>query len=297
MRRQRVAALIARRYPLYSGRGAIAKTRLFRVIAPPSSERVWTTAPGGYQVLASLDDYVGRAVYYFGDLDPKITWVCRRLVRAHDTVLDIGANMGLTTAILASLVGPRGYVHAFEPNPRLADCVAALVAHNGLENVRLHRIGLGDREEILPLVVPRDNSGAASLVRGSAGEAETLRVPVRRLGDVVRAESIDRVDFIKVDVEGFEPQVLEGARDVIARHRPRAVVFELNPSEGPVQEHPTVRIMREMDYCFFALPRRYLTMRAQRWDATSRTPPHTHDFVATPTGGVCEEVAAILKAN
>src|SRR5262245_47592751 len=93
---QAVVASMTRWYPFFSGCGTLANHPLMKALMPPSSEMVWTRVYGG-QVQVPLDDYVGRAAFLFGDLDPKITWVLRRLLKPGDFALDIGANFGVLT--------------------------------------------------------------------------------------------------------------------------------------------------------------------------------------------------------
>ena len=105
--RQSLLATLLRRYPLYSGAGTLANSKLVATLAGTSHESVWCPTSGG-DVLAPLHDYVGRAAYYCGDLDPKISWVCKKLVNPGDTVCDIGANIGIVTLLLSRLVGNAG---------------------------------------------------------------------------------------------------------------------------------------------------------------------------------------------
>ena len=153
--RQSAVASVTRRYPLYSGCGSLANHRIIRRLAGPGIKTEWGRVHGGYWVAAPLTDYVGRAVFYSGELDRKITWVCSRLVRPGDTVLDVGANLGLVTFVLAAQVGQTGLVHAFEPIPEMCDLLERGISKNGLRNVQLHRMALGAETGHLTLSVPR----------------------------------------------------------------------------------------------------------------------------------------------
>lgn len=161
--RQRVVSSVLRTYPFYSGCGRIANHPFVASLAGTSNEETWARVPGG-EVLAPLDDLMGRAAYYAGEHDRKITWICRKLIRRGDTVLDIGANLGMVTVHMASLVGRSGMVHAFEPNPRLVGLLSRAIDRNCLPQVKLHEFGLGPEESTLELRIPQSNTGEGSFV-------------------------------------------------------------------------------------------------------------------------------------
>src|SRR5438067_1424811 len=115
----RVAQRACRLYPLFSGCGALANLPLLRRLAPPAGT-VTTDLRDGSRIRVRPGDYIGRAVFFFGDLDPKLRWVFSRVLRPGDAALDIGANCGVMSLFAARLVGPAGQVHAFEPQPDLA---------------------------------------------------------------------------------------------------------------------------------------------------------------------------------
>src|SRR5262249_5602474 len=152
-RKYSVISSIARMYPFYSGCGTIANSNLMDVIAPPRSDLVWARSVGG-EVLVPLDDLVGRALYFFGDLDPKVTWVIRRLLEPGDLALDIGANLGFLSLFMAKIVGPHGAVHAFEPNPVLCNILSQTFARNHDFKIRLHPVALGASTGEMELCVP-----------------------------------------------------------------------------------------------------------------------------------------------
>lgn len=295
--RQNAVSLLTRRYPLYSGNGTLANQSFLQRLAGVSNENAWAGTPGG-KLLAPLDDFVGRAAFYAGDLDPKITWVCRRLVGAGDTVLDVGANIGLITLLLARLVGVAGRVHAFEPNPRMTALLDQTLASNSSSQVCLHRFALGPENAELHLHIPASNAGTASLVRHQSEVGSThVRVPVRTLDEVMAAQPQAHVRFMKLDVEGFEAGVLEGGRRFLAQNRPDAILFEINEiGSGGVRDQAVIRILEEHDYDFFAIPRCLFRMKLRRYRPESNEHPG-NDLLAAPRGKIYEEIAARVRAD
>lgn len=250
-------------------------------------------------MLSPLDDYVGRSAFYVGDLDRKITWICERLVGPGDTVLDVGANLGLVTVLLGSLVGKQGNVLSFEPNPRIREMLEATIIRNELENVTVYACALGGTSESLDLWVPPHNAGEGSLVRHHrSDESSTHRVQVRRLSDILSEQPLSKIRLMKIDVEGFEEDVLSGASELLSSaNRPDAILFELNEIQGPISDQPVIKRLRSHGYGFFSIPRCLMRMQLQRFEPGSATPQNCNDFLAVPLGATYEEVATILRAG
>jgi FkbM family methyltransferase len=137
--------------------------------------------------------------------------VYRRVVKAGDHVLDIGANEGAHTAALSSLVGPGGIVHAFEPNTQHYPKLEKLP-----DNVKLWPCAVGHKFSREILHIPENVDGWASLnsdVRDALPSHDfrlqpTIQVPLSSIEEI----HTPRLTFIKIDVEGREKQVLEGMR-------------------------------------------------------------------------------------
>lgn len=142
------------------------------------------------------------------------------------TVLDIGANIGLTT-LLHSTVADR--VHAFEPSPSTYQLLFDNVAGAGLTNVSLHNVGLGEKRGAFELTfAPSNRSGAFVSDQTQASVGHTVeRIEIETMDRFVKHQGIGRVDAIKIDVEGFELHVLRGGKRTLRKHRP-AVTLEMN---------------------------------------------------------------------
>ena len=153
-------------------------------------------------------------------------------MRAGDVCLDIGAEYGLYTHTLASLVGPTGVVHSFEPLPGPARLLATTLKLAGARQVQLHTVALGSQDGAGALSVPSRHGlpvhGRAFLTTGATGVGPNIEFPTARLVDVqvhtldkvCAGKPLGRVDFIKADVEGGELAVLHGAAETIAAHHP-----------------------------------------------------------------------------
>ncbi len=152
--------------------------------------------------------------------------LARTVIHQGDLVADVGANKGAYLYWLRKAVGPEGTVLAFEPQPRLADYLNSISNLMRWKNVEIRPIALSDRSGQQSLHVPGGGiSPGASLessVLGTAG-GDTFECSVSRLDDEVRGRG--RLAFLKVDVEGHELSVFQGAAETIRRDQP-AVLFE-----------------------------------------------------------------------
>jgi FkbM family methyltransferase len=161
--------------------------------------------------------------------------VALRYLEPGMTAVDAGANVGAFAAALARAVAPGGAVHAFEPLPATRRRLARTLELNGLENVVVNAEALSDAPGTaeLHLYGPGYESWAslaARRIESAAGELEPrerLTVPTRTLDDYAAAAGIERIDLLKVDVEGAEPRVLAGAAGLLAERRVAAALVEV----------------------------------------------------------------------
>ncbi|MFN2555831.1 MAG: FkbM family methyltransferase [Nitriliruptorales bacterium] len=161
------------------------------------------------------------------------------LVDHGDVCLDVGASFGTYTVLLARLVGPGGRVHAVEPRPRSRRVLALVRSLLTPGNVEIHPVALSDQAGEEVIVTPRRRwllpVPGRTFLKGSlqggpggyypgwseefGGAAERL-VATQTLDGLAAEQGIDRLDFVKLDVEGAELRVLVGADGTLRRHRP-----------------------------------------------------------------------------
>ena len=191
--------------------------------------RVWNTVAPGMPALLRISpgfwwiarrDVVSDALFA-GSFEPAERAVFAGIVQPGMTVLDIGAHAGLYALTASKLAGPSGRVIAFEPSPRERERLVAHVRLNRAANVRVEPAALGEREgEAELFVVDGSETGCNSLKPGDIGPGRTVPVRLRSLDEYAKSEGLDRVDVIKMDVEGAELSVLRGARSLVRATRP-----------------------------------------------------------------------------
>ena len=145
-------------------------------------------------------------------------------------IYDVGGDQGIYTIFFAKRVGPRGKVITFEPNPASYKRIMANVELNGFENVDVLPIGLGREQERLSFVFPALDTGRGTAERAIASQilrekgARTIEIEVKSLDSEIRGADLPKPDFVKIDVEGLEMDVLLGMSGTIAECKPRLFI-------------------------------------------------------------------------
>jgi FkbM family methyltransferase len=185
--------------------------------------------PNGSMVECDLRDHVQRQIYFQGVYEPVEAYVFTRLLRLGSVVIDAGANVGQYTLLAASVVGPSGEVHSFEPVPRSFDRLQRNVEANRVANARLNRVALWSEATELHfgLATEEVNDGSYSVGSADHSLVPVASAPALRMDDYARGNGIRQVDLIKMDIEGAEAAALQGMKDVIARDHP-PILLEVN---------------------------------------------------------------------
>ena len=187
-----------------------------------------TSARYGHMLYKAHDKIIGKALEHYGEWAQDELNLLQNFIKPGDTVVDIGANIGTHTLAFAAFTGPSGKVLAFEPQRLIFQCLAANVANNDLENVFTYPYGVGAEAGLMH--VPEvdynseENFGSISLVEENVGEP----VPIVALDDLC-----DSCNLLKIDVEGMEIAVLQGATELIKNCRPVLYTENNNNEKSP----------------------------------------------------------------
>jgi len=151
-------------------------------------------------------------------------------------VIDVGANLGEWTVPFARSVGGAGRVIAIEPAPRSAAALEMTLAANAIRQAEIVRCAIGNHDGIADFAVPvvtsaRTDTGTARIGPACAGH-DALQVPLRSLDSLAAERNLARLGLIKIDVEGHERRVLDGAAAILDRHRPVLVIETGHEAEG-----------------------------------------------------------------
>jgi FkbM family methyltransferase len=164
----------------------------------------------------------GRLIYFNGCPDPNEMTFMERYLRAGDSVVDVGANIGVYTLLVARLVGRSGRVFAFEPTPQTFRRLQENLTLNHAEWVTAQQVAVSDRRGTMTFTTDRDTGNCFTFDASYAGHS--ISVPVTTLDEVLGET---RCSLVKVDAEGAEPLILSGARRALAEHRLSVLQLEL----------------------------------------------------------------------
>jgi len=232
----RVAAFLVsapRRLP-----GARLRAAAYRNVSRPflrrMRARLIVRVNGAGQMCVDTADVTGRTIAVTGAWEPHVTEVFSRLLSPGDVCIDVGAHVGYYTLLASKLVGPRGHVYAMEPASATYAELRRNLELNEVSNVTALNLAAGaaDGRGIL-YDAPPGNAGRASMQEPANVSdnlpARSSEVDVLRVASVVAPEHHSRLTLVKIDVEGFEFDVLRGLEPLLDAGARAAVLMELHP--------------------------------------------------------------------
>ncbi len=214
----------------------------------------------GLFLVLRRDDGISQVIRTTGVWGPHDVRLFRRLIRAGDYIIDVGANLGHHTVLLSRLVGPAGSVLAVEPQTLMYQLLNANLVLNGCTNVTAERCAAGEEAGFVKLwpvdYTVGDNYGALGvsrqegrLVMEHGGET----VPVLRLDELVARLGWQKLDFMKVDAQTYDLYVLLGAEGTVRSKRP-LIFVEVSPywmRRTGYDYREIYRFLQRMDYLVY----------------------------------------------
>jgi FkbM family methyltransferase len=216
------------------------------VIARLGRHQVAVRMRQGPYVVLPLSDHNLRSVALAGVYEPDVAAFAALMVKPGDTVIDVGAHVGLHTMNFASLVGDAGTVHAFEPSSRASACLEEAMHWNGYaDRVVLHRAAAGASEGEVAFYLDTKSGLTSSTVESWTLSAQRGLVTCVTLDRALEGAVVRSPALLKIDAEGAEAAVLEGARILLAETPPRGVILEVSSN---ADAFALVSRMREYGY-------------------------------------------------
>jgi FkbM family methyltransferase len=237
-------------------RGFISGFRIFRRLTGRGTLRMAARYGACFEL--SPDDYVSSVVLREGYYESEVMEALRPFFGPDAVFWDVGANFGLH-AVTAKFLAPAMSVIAFEANPRMAGQIQRNAALNQVE-VKLAPLALGSNSTPARLHIAAGNSGMSTLhpVEKNAYH-DTITVPAARGDELVARGTYPAPTVIKVDVEGAEPDVLQGLGDLLRHPGLRAIVIEADAAFDPAKPHAVATPLQTAGFTLRRLQRNEAT--------------------------------------
>ncbi len=190
---------------------------------------------GGFQFLCDLGDPLMREVCLTGRYEPQETVLLQRLLIEGMTSVDVGANWGYFTLVAAHLVGATGRVVSVEADPRAHATLAWNISSNGLRSVRVVAAAAADEAGTLSFTAYGTDLDANAnfglvLASPSGREGRRFDVAARPLDEILDEAQVERVDVLKMDIEGAEARAIAGLSRRLSAQLVDRIVLELHPT-------------------------------------------------------------------
>lgn len=195
-------------------------------------------------------------------------------------------------------MGASGTVHAFEPQPVMVDFIRKSLEKNACSDVVVHNIALGDKNESKDLWIPDDSSGEGTFCKIDHRKGHTIQVLVKNATEYLTQLNLPPIRLIKIDVEGFEAEIIKSASEFFGTNRPDFILFELvGPNIAGLVNHsipffkqPVVKMLSELDYQFFDIPKSKFRMRFYPLDSNA-SKWYGNDILAVQKGEIYNDFA------
>ena len=195
----------------------------------------------GNVMYLSLDDVgVSKTLAVFGKHEPISTELFRQEIKEGMCVVDIGANIGYYALQEARLVGETGRVIAIEPVPDNFARLKRNVERNGYRNVQLHHAAIGDENGTAKIYISRESNWSSLIPRGM--HTKSADVQLWTLDTLLKDEP--RVDYVRMDVEGYEVQLIKGMRGIMKRCGP-GIFMEAHP--WAIGSEPFIGLLKDLE--------------------------------------------------
>lgn len=247
-------------------RGKLRLSRLAMRLSKSASSDMIVSTVDGRRLYADLSTGMCESLFFQGEYERAVTRVIRAVVEKDDVCMDIGANFGWYTTLLQKLSGSGGAVHAFEPVPDIFRTLKKnvdLVSDNS--NIIINNVALGDKSGTIEMhLFAGLPNGHSSLSTMGRSDYTKVAGQIIMLDSYLSDHDIKQVDFMKVDVEGAELMLLNGAKKLFEQTIPPIWMIEMalgtTKGFGYLPNDLIEFLRRHADYDFFAVNEQRLTL-------------------------------------
>ena len=208
----------------------------------------WDISYHGLQLRCHKDSHSASGALYFNGLsDYREMRFIQRYLRRGDTFLDVGANVGIYSLLAASLVGPTGAVHAFEPGALASERLDENIQLNRIETITVHRVGLSDQKGSASFAANGDDCVASLIPASAPAVPDAEQIQCVRLDEYLPNQQFA---MAKLDIEGAEPLAIRGAVGHLAAGNPPVMQIEMDgySKKFGVETHDFIDELEHLGY-------------------------------------------------
>lgn len=220
-----------RLFPVQRGKGILLRHILIPLL-PPMEAEFEVQLPGQGKVALRYRETLGLSSLLYGTFELAEINFVRRYLRSGDNAMDIGANVGIFSIVMGETLGQTGRVLAFEPAPGNLTRLQANLDRNGLGRVQVIPCALGGADGRMTLHLATDPAYPSLMeVQSGLADGTGVSVQVRRLDSLWQELGMPEIDFVKMDVEGAEADVVRGASKFLQSCHPTMLVEANSPEQ------------------------------------------------------------------
>jgi FkbM family methyltransferase len=266
-RYERLLIAYARHFPIRRGKMRVIDALWRSAANAQGTQRVANLRYARFKMPCDLSEMLQRQFYFFGTyfLEEQILDCWEDEARSAEVVFDVGANAGIYS-LAALAINPNTTVHAFEPTPEIATRLRATAKLNGLDRLHVHELAVSSDNGFATLRRYRGDLGTnegMNYISADLGESSAGRLPTVCLDQFCADHAIDRVDLLKLDIQGNEPSALAGAKHLLATGAIGTIFTELNwgiDATTTSSATESIRLLEEVGYRF-SKPRKPLSWK------------------------------------
>ena len=227
------------------------------LIPKPTGKLIMKTQYGFSLKIDPIKDVgLERSIYYTGTYEKGTLHVIKNILKKGNTFVDVGANIGLMSIFASKIIKETGNVFAFEPNPITNKILKQNIELNNLSNIKTSNYAIGKNNDYAKIYDNWDSSrGSSSLIKPEK-ESQSYNVEIISLMDYF-TKLDKRIDLIKLDIEGYEIDALEGAKEIFSSELPPMLIIECSDIRNDLNTENKIElfklIKRFNDYKVFKL--------------------------------------------
>lgn len=212
-------------YPFEYGKYTILTKYYFPYLAPNKKSIRTKKIKNKIRMELDITEYLQAYLYLFGNYESQTIKFLKKYIHKGNYIFDVGANIGYMSLLFSKFTGPEGKIFAFEPETNNFSMLQKNILLNNVNNIFSYKVACSENEEELKLYLSEGiNKGQHTLLKVHQENEQFEIVKTIKLDDFFALNHLDRIDLIKIDVEGAELEVLKGMDSILTNYAPILVI-------------------------------------------------------------------------